>query len=145
MLQFAEQCVEVEFHNVPASLSLFRPLSLSLSLSLPLSLSLSLPLSVSVSVSVLVSVSVSFFVSVYGSVSMSLSRSRSRSRSLSLSLSMGLCLCTVMSSVCISHTGWRRVIKYLIFICHFLQKSHTISGSFAKNHLQLGARQAEGL
>ena len=38
-----------------------------------------------------------------------------------------------------SVTGCRRPIGCLIFTCHFLQRSPIISGSFAKNDLQLKA------
>jgi len=36
-------------------------------------------------------------------------------------------------------TGWRRPIGCLIFIRHFLQKSPTISGSFAKRNFRMQA------
>ena len=36
-------------------------------------------------------------------------------------------------------TGWRRPTGCLIFICHFLQKSPVISGSFAEHGLHLKA------
>jgi len=37
------------------------------------------------------------------------------------------------------HYRWQRTIGYLYFIGHFLQKSPMISGSFAKNNLQVKA------
>jgi len=39
-------------------------------------------------------------------------------------------------------TGWRRIIECHVFAGHFLQKSHIISGSSAKNDLQLKASYA---
>ena len=49
--------------------------------------------------------------------------------------------CSVLQCVAGStcSTGWHRVIGCLIFIGHFPQKNPTISGSFAKDVLQLKA------
>jgi len=46
---------------------------------------------------------------------------------------MGVCACVH------DDTGRRRPIGYFIFIGHFPQKSHTFSGSFVENDLQLKA------
>jgi len=56
-----------------------------------------------------------------------------------------VCLASESSFECrlydmtVPYTGWRGVIGCLIFIGHFPQKSPIISGSFAKNDLQLTA------
>jgi len=45
--------------------------------------------------------------------------------------------CCIFNGSC--GTGWRRPIGCLIFTCHFPQKSPIISGSFARNDVQLKA------
>jgi len=53
-----------------------------------------------------------------------------------------LSILLTVATPCVKHTsdtGWRRPIGCLIFISHFPHKSLIISGSFAKNDLQLEA------
>jgi len=57
------------------------------------------------------------------------------SKSMSTSIHVNLCMYFCLH-IC---TRWRRRIGCLIFIGHFPQKSPIISGSFAKNDLQLKA------
>jgi len=59
---------------------------------------------------------------------------------------LGLILRLFVYYICLSfrreralHTGWRAVIGCLVLIGYFPQKSRTISGSFAKNEMQLKA------
>jgi len=46
-------------------------------------------------------------------------------------------LCLIPDPCRIQSIGWRRCARCLIFICHFPQKSRTISGSVAEKDLQL--------
>jgi len=64
---------------------------------------------------------------------------------MSYCLSVSYCLIVYMTCAFFLYmtftivSGWQRPIGYLIFVGHFPQKSPMISGSFAKNDLQLKA------